>query len=285
MPIIFGIIVPTYNRPGFLIEAIESVLAQTYPHWKLFICNDCSTVDYSPVNPLLSDPRIHVTHTRVNSGCNLARNVAIDLAVKEGVDFITLLDDEEKLDSRCLEVGVEKIEQHPEVGWFISNNSGERKTSTRDIADERYFDWIDDYMYGKALRGDKTHMISTKVLGDIRFDGRFRASNMWPFFLPLAAHTRIWGYPYASKVMRYLEGGITKSNTRYPRSWLEVWSRFARHGLVIRLRPAKLIAYRYLLIEILKTPRRAWLLATGRVKPYKPTPVPQSDDSKPQVKM
>lgn len=280
MPVVFGIIIPTFNRPDYLVEAIESVRAQTYPHWKLFICNDCSTADYAPVvRRFADDARIFWTRTPVNSGCNLARNLAIDLAVKEGVDYITLLDDEETFDPRCLAVAAEQIAKHPEVQWFISNNSGERKASTRDITEERCFDWIDDYVYGKALRGDKTHMISVKALGDIRFDGRFRASNMWPFFLPLAARTKIWGYPYPSKVMRYLEGGITKTNTRYPRSWLEVWSRFARHWLAIRLRPGKLKAYRNLLQELLKTPGRAWKLATGQVPKRKPAPANTEPDN------
>lgn len=265
VPIIIGVIIPTFNRPGYLAEAIESVLAQTYPHWKLFVCNDCSTADYSALNRYLIDPRIVMTRTAVNSGCNLARNMAIDLAVKAGVDYITLLDDEETFDPRCMEVAVGQITRHPEVQWFISNNSGERKASTRDITEERYFDWIDDYVYGKSLRGDKTHMIATGVLGDIRFDGRFRASNMWPFFLPLAARTRIWGYPYPSKVMRYLDDGITKTNTRHPRNELEIWSRWARHWYAVRLRPLKAKAWRNLLQELFKTPRRIWLLRTGRV--------------------
>lgn len=254
----FGIIVPTYNRPQYLIEAISSVLAQTYPQWKLFICNDGSTEDYSEVMPWLQDSRIVMLHAGSNGGCNRARNLAIDAAMAAGVDYITLLDDEERLDPACLEVALQKIEAHPEVGWFISNNSGERKSSTRDIVEERCYDWIDDYVYGKALRGDKTHVIAARVLREIRFDGRFRASNMWPFFLRLAARTHIWGYTYPSKVMRYLDGGITKSNSRYPRTWLEIWSRFARHAFAIRLRPAKFKAYRGLLMEFFKTPRRIW---------------------------
>lgn len=267
MPVVFGIIIPTYNRPDYLIEAIQSVLAQSWPHWRLCICNDSSTVDYSSVEPWLRDPRIFVTRTETNSGCNAARNLAIDLAAREGCDFITLLDDEERLDPECLSVGARMIAAHPDIGWFISNNSGERKPSTRDIVGERSYDWIDDYVYGKALRGDKTHLISLQALGDIRFDGRFRASNMWPFFVPLAQKTRIWGYPYPSKVMRYLEGGITKTDSRYPRSWLEIWSRYARHALVVRVRPAKLKAWRHLILELFKTPKRAWLLWSGRVQP------------------
>lgn len=267
MSVKFGIIIPTYNRPAYLVEAIRSVLAQTWPHWKLFICNDCSVVDYSSADPWLKDPRIFMTRTDVNSGCNMARNAAIDLAISEGCDYIVFMDDEDKLDAHALEVGAKMIDEHPKVHWFISNTTGDRKASQRDIIEERYYDWFDDYMYGTSLRGDKTHMISTRMLGDIRFDGRFRASNMWPFFLPLGARTKIWAYPYPSKIIRYVEGGITKSNTRYPKTWREVWSRFARHACAIRYRPINLKAYKYFALELFKTPRRAWFLATGRIPP------------------
>lgn len=38
-----SVIIPFYNREKFLADAIESVLAQTYPHWELFLVDDGST--------------------------------------------------------------------------------------------------------------------------------------------------------------------------------------------------------------------------------------------------
>lgn len=34
---------PAYNVAGYLAEAIESVLAQTRPDWRMIIVDDCST--------------------------------------------------------------------------------------------------------------------------------------------------------------------------------------------------------------------------------------------------
>jgi len=260
-PLKFGIIIPTYNRPGYVAEAVDSVLSQTHPAWTLIVVNDASSADYASVLPKLqSDPRIVYIVREKNGGCNAARNTAIDEAVRRKLDYVVFVDDEEKLHPRCLEVALEKISAHPEVGWYISNNSGETKQSSRRISVEGYYDWIDDYSYGKALRGDKTHVISLSTLGSIRFDGRYRASNMWPFYVPLAQKTRIWGYPFHSKEIQYLEGGITKTNNRYPRTWLELKSRIFKHACAIRVRPSKVAAYRYLLLELLKTPKRAAIL-------------------------
>ena len=38
-----SIITPLYNNAEHLSECIESVLAQTYPHWDYTIVNNCST--------------------------------------------------------------------------------------------------------------------------------------------------------------------------------------------------------------------------------------------------
>jgi glycosyltransferase involved in cell wall biosynthesis len=253
---IFALIVPTYNRPELIHCSIESALSQTYSHWVLVICDDGSTADYTTVRAGITDPRIHFLCNPRNGGCNQARNLAINEAVRLGAHYMVLLDDKDKLDPLCLEYALLRIKAHPDIGWFVSNTFGDSKPSSRAIAEEGSLDWIDDYCYGKTLRGDKTHIISLAVLEGIRFDGRYRTSNMWPFYLPLSARTRIWAYPYPSKKIHYLAGGITKSSSRYPRSWLEIYSRIARHVLAIWLRPAKLAAYRNLLLETIKTPKR-----------------------------
>ena len=271
-PVHFGIIIPTYNRPDYLADAVNAVLAQSYPTWTLIVVNDASSVDYAPVLPkLCADNRIVYIVREKNGGCNAARNTAIDEAVRRKLDYVVFVDDEEKIHPRCLEVACEKINARPEMGWYVSNTSGETKQSSRKISREGYYDWIDDYTYGKALRGDKTHVVSLATLGSIRFDGRYRASNMWPFHLRLAQKTRIWGYPFPSKEIQYLEGGITKTTNRYPRTWLELSSRFRKHACAIRVRPLKVAAYKYLLLELLKTPKRAGILLFK--KNYKRRPI------------
>ena len=252
----FGIIVPTYNRPALLARAIAALKAQTYPNWRLFICDDASVADYSSVKPMMDDERIVFIRRSQNGGCNAARNTGIDAAVKSGVDFIITSGDDEEFDPMALEMALAVIKEHPDCGWFVSNTTGDEKASTKKIVTEGYRDWLDHYVYGTGLRGDKTHVISTKALGNGRYDGRYRSSNMWPFFIPLSARTRLWAYPYPSKVIRYLEDGITKNSSRYPRTWLEVYSRFAKHACAIRFRPTKLAAYKYLALELFKTPKR-----------------------------
>ena len=263
-PPVFGIIVPTYNRPAYLIEAIDSLQAQTYPHWKMLICDDASSADYAQVTPFLTDTRIVMTRAAKNSGPNRARNVSIDRAVQEGCDYIVFMDDEDRLEPQALEVAAAKIAEHPESGWLISNTCGDCKAGQREIEREGRVDWFADYVYGRTLRGDKTHVISLKKLGDIRFDGTLRVET-WHFFQPLAARTLPWAYPFPSRRIRYLDDGITRTNSRNPRTWREIRSRYARHLQAVRLRPGLVAAFRYLALELIKTPGR--LLHLPGLKP------------------
>lgn len=265
MPV-FGVVVPTCNRPAHLIEAIRSLHAQTYPHWKMLICDDASRVDYTPVLPWLVDRRLRMMRLESNGGPNRARNLCIDRAWREGCDHIVFMDDEDRLEPRALEVAAAMLAAHPEAGWLISNTCGDSEPGQRAITAEGRVDWFADYVYGRRLCGDKTHVIALERLAGIRFDDILRGET-WHFFQPLAARTQAWAYPFPSRRIRYRDDGTTQTNTRHPQSWREIHSRYARHLQAIRLRPQCSAAYRHTLLELLKTPQRLLrlgLAATGR---------------------
>lgn len=66
----FTVIIPTYNRPDLLSEAVASVLGQTFTDWELIIVDDCSP---QPVEPWL-DPRVSVIRNETNRGRSCAHS-------------------------------------------------------------------------------------------------------------------------------------------------------------------------------------------------------------------
>ncbi len=97
-----SIIMPSYNSAGFISESIESVIAQTYPHWELLITDDCSTDNTVEIvqQYVEKDERIKLFVLSENSGAAVARNKSIKEAKGR---YIALLDSDdlwkrEKLD-------------------------------------------------------------------------------------------------------------------------------------------------------------------------------------------
>ena len=79
-----SVIIPAYNRDRYLAEAIESVLAQTYPAIELIVVDDGSSDRTAEVAQ-----RYALTyHFQPNGGISAARNAGIALATGEFLAFL-----------------------------------------------------------------------------------------------------------------------------------------------------------------------------------------------------
>ena len=83
-----SIIVPVYNSEKYLRKCVDSILAQTFTDFELFLVNDGSTDDSPGIcdDYASRDPRIRVIH-QVNQGQSVARNNAIARMSGEWVLF------------------------------------------------------------------------------------------------------------------------------------------------------------------------------------------------------
>ena len=98
-----SVMMPVYNAQAYLGEAIESVLAQTYPRWELIVVDDGSTDASLTIAQDYRDPRIRVYH-QPNLGEAAARNEALRHMNGELVAFLDA-DDRFLPDHLALTVG------------------------------------------------------------------------------------------------------------------------------------------------------------------------------------
>lgn len=119
---LISIVMPTYNpNVGFLAKAIDSVLAQTYPHWELCICDDASaTPDARQLveRYMAQDARIRFVRSERNSRIAGATNQAIALATGDWVGF---LDHDDELTQDALHWVVASINDNPGVQLVYSD--------------------------------------------------------------------------------------------------------------------------------------------------------------------
>jgi glycosyltransferase involved in cell wall biosynthesis len=114
-------IIPVFNRPALLREAVESVLAQTYRPIEIVIVDDGSTDDTSQSGATLAAgyPDIVRLLRIPNGGPGAAREAG--RLVAEG-EFIQYLDSDDLLLPRKFELQVGGLRAHPEcdVGYGIT---------------------------------------------------------------------------------------------------------------------------------------------------------------------
>lgn len=76
----FTVVLPTYNRSGMVLDAVNSVLRQTCTDFEFIIVDDRSTDDTQAVLAQIEDCRVKVVINRRSKGTAGARNTGIFLA-------------------------------------------------------------------------------------------------------------------------------------------------------------------------------------------------------------
>lgn len=117
-----SVVMPTYNpRPEWLVEAIESVRGQIYPHWELCIADDASpdpTIRSILERYAREDGRIKVVFREHNGHISAASNSALELATG---GWIALLDHDDLLPEHALALLANAINLHPHAGLIYSD--------------------------------------------------------------------------------------------------------------------------------------------------------------------
>jgi len=111
--VLVSVIIPCYNQAHFLGEAIESVLAQSYPHFEVIVVDDGSTDATAEVAARYSG--VHVIR-QDNQGQAVARNSG---AYQSRGSYLIFLDADDRLLPHALEAGLEHMNAHPECAFVF----------------------------------------------------------------------------------------------------------------------------------------------------------------------
>ena len=108
-----SVVIPTYNRVQQTIAAIESVLAQTYPHFEIIVVDDGSTDGSGEAIERLLRQRTNGRHQlfllrQPNQGASAARNTGI---AKARGEYIAFLDSDDYWVPEKLEWQMRALEQ------------------------------------------------------------------------------------------------------------------------------------------------------------------------------
>jgi glycosyltransferase involved in cell wall biosynthesis len=113
-----SVIIPTYNRSGYLNEAIQSVLFQDYTDWEIIVTDNASTDDTEQLMKSYNDERILYYRNDENIGVVANYNKALKLATGE---YIHVFCDDDKMEQGAIKSKVEILEKYPNVGLVHSD--------------------------------------------------------------------------------------------------------------------------------------------------------------------
>ena len=159
------IITPSYNCAQFILETIDSVLAQSYNKWEMIIVDDCSTDNSVEVIEahISNDSRFKLIKLNKNVGSAQARNAALEHAAGR---FIAFLDSDDiwyanKLEKQVLFMLDRKAPISFTSYELIDKNS---ISKGRIIHSVKKLDQT-DYLKNTII-GFSTSMIDTSIVGN-----------------------------------------------------------------------------------------------------------------------
>ena len=106
-----SVIIPCYNGAKFLKEAIESLLAQTYPQVEIIVVNDGSTDNTEEVATCY--PEVRYIYQK-NQGIAAARNTGLAESCGE---YVVFHNQDDIMRSNALEIAVNSLKAHPNCGF------------------------------------------------------------------------------------------------------------------------------------------------------------------------
>ncbi len=180
---LISVLMPVYNPPAeFLLQAINSVRRQLYPHWELCIADDASSLPH--VRQILedarrADARIRINFRERNGHISAASNTALEMARGE---FIALLDHDDELADKALYLVAVALNENSTLDLLYSD---EDKIDARGRRYGHYFkpDWNPDLFFCQNLishLGVYRTGLALKIGG---FREGYEGSQDWDFAL------------------------------------------------------------------------------------------------------
>jgi glycosyltransferase involved in cell wall biosynthesis len=111
-----SVIIPTYNGGEYILDAVNSVLQQTYAPMEIIVVDDGSQEDILRILSPVSDRIRYIRQD--NAGPGAARNRGIRAARGE---FIAFLDDDDLWHPTKIEAQVRRMSQDPDCGLVYSS--------------------------------------------------------------------------------------------------------------------------------------------------------------------
>jgi glycosyltransferase involved in cell wall biosynthesis len=195
---LISVMMPAFNAERFIGQAIESVRAQTYPHWELVVVNDGSSDRTADIVTGHTDARIQLVH-QPNGGEAAARNTALKHVRGE---FLAFLDADDLYLPQHLMSTVGYLAAHPEYegvytdGYYIDMEGNRLQTLSSRRRGPFGGNLFEEAVYASDVFGPPACVVlrSREIAQHgLKFDENILIGPDWDFFTKFAEETQ-FGY-------------------------------------------------------------------------------------------
>lgn len=103
---------PCYNHENYVVDFLNSLLAQNNPNWELLIIDDCSTDASVTKIKSIKDERIHLIQNLYNQGINATFSKGVEEAKTEVISFVA---SDDLLYQEYVETVLKTFEENPQI--------------------------------------------------------------------------------------------------------------------------------------------------------------------------
>ncbi len=213
------VIIPTYNQESYILEAIDSVLNQTYQDFEIVITNDGSSDQTLQIIQEKKDPRIRLFSFDQNQGVSVAANHCIRQAKGE---FMAILDSDNIFLPDKLEKQVNFLDEHPEFDAVftyakIIDKHGNIHSGKEAIFQQLFtqenknrFQWLNSFFYADNSLCNTSVLIKKKCYNTVGlYDPRLRQVHDLDFWIRLCLKSEIYILPEPLVLFRFHDSNIS----------------------------------------------------------------------------
>lgn len=187
-----SVIIPTFNRPHYLENALKSVYNQTFTDLEAIVINDGGTPPIETIEKARAwGLPINLVNLPQNSGAAVARNAGIKAAKGK---YISYLDDDDLFFQKHIETHIRYLENTPfKVTYSHAYRAFQRKIDGQYQTVKRDIPYREDFNYRKILF---SNFIPTLCIVHAKecletcgyFDESFKRLEDWELWLRMSRH-------------------------------------------------------------------------------------------------
>ncbi len=217
----FSVVIPVYNKEGFIGDTLRSVLAQTVSDFEIVVVNDGSTDGSKQIIEQFNDARVRYIE-QPNQGVSAARNKGI--AEAKG-HYVALLDADDYWQPTYLEEHERLIGLFPEERVFAVNS--EYRKGTKTIAKHYSIPMgkspvVVDFFeasYRSSIVCSSTTVLHTSVFSEIgNYDTAIDSGEDTDFFIRLGLKYPIVFSPQTLAEIVVAPGSLSQQSSQHVRT-------------------------------------------------------------------